>query len=163
MTNLTGFNANNIEPLDEFDLIAPGDYQAEIISTEMKATRNGQGQYLEMAFRITEGDYENRRLWTRLNLDNPSAMAVEIAQKELSAICRAVGIMEPGDSSDLHGIPLVIKVRQSRRNDNGELGNVIRGYDKVTSMGSDLAEAHEGQVVTSTEAQITTPNKPWLK
>ena len=37
------------------------------------------------------------------------ATAVKIARAELSAICRAVGVMAPNDSVELHDLPLVMR------------------------------------------------------
>jgi hypothetical protein len=51
--------------------------------------------------------HRNGVIWSRLNLDNPKA--VEIARRDLSAICRAVGVLTPGDSSELHDLPLVLE------------------------------------------------------
>ena len=70
---------------------------------------------------------KNRLLWARLNLDNPNATAVQIARAELSAICRAVGVLAPNDSVELHNLPLVIHVRCKKRKDTGELTNEIKG------------------------------------
>ena len=65
---------------------------------------------------MIDGPYKNRLLWSRLNLDNPNAQAVQIAQGELSAICRAVGVMQPKDSIELHNLPLLItrEVQEAR-------------------------------------------------
>jgi hypothetical protein len=96
----------------------------------MKANKAGTGQYLQLTFEILEGSCKGRRLWARLNLDNPNAMAVQIARAELSAICRAVGVLAPNDSVDLHNLPLVINVKCRKRDDTGEITNEIKAYAK---------------------------------
>jgi hypothetical protein len=101
MANLNGFNAHNIDPATDFEPIPAGKYLAVITDSEMKATKNGNGYYLELTFQVIDGPYKNRLLWSRLNLHNPNEQAVQIAQGELSAICRAVGVMQPKDSVDL--------------------------------------------------------------
>jgi hypothetical protein len=83
---------------------------------------------LQLTFQIIEGDYENRLLWTRLNLDHPNATAVQIARADLSAICRAVGVLAPKDSVELHNLPLMINVRCKKRQDTGDIVNEIKGY-----------------------------------
>lgn len=55
-------------------------------------------------------------------------MAVQIARAELSAICRAVGVLAPADSAELHNLPLTISVRCKKRADTGEIVNEIAGY-----------------------------------
>ena len=46
----------------------------------MKPTKTGNGQYLQLAFEIIEGEYKNRKVWARLNLENANADAVRIAR-----------------------------------------------------------------------------------
>ncbi len=130
MANLDGFNANEVEPAVGFDPIPAGKYLAIISESEFKPTKNGAGQYLQLTFQVIDGEHHNRLLWSRLNLDNANATAVKIARAELSAICRAVGVMAPKDSVELHDIPLVVTVGQRKRNDTGEMSNVLKGFAK---------------------------------
>ena len=130
MANLNGFDANTVDPNFTFDPVPAGKYTAVITASEMKPTKKGTGQYLELTFQIIEGEHKGRLLWARLNLDNPDATAVKIARAELSAICRALGVLAPKDSVELHNLPLMIKVGIKNRDDNGEPTNVIRGYEK---------------------------------
>ena len=130
MANLNGFNAADVEPTGNFEPIPAGKYLAAITESEMKATKNGSGSYLQLTFTIIEGQHKNRVLWARLNLDNPNATAVRIAQAELSAICHATGVMQPRDSADLHNLPLMITVKLRKREDTGELTNEVKGYER---------------------------------
>lgn len=130
MAGLSGFNANQVEPSQAFDAIPAGKYLAVITESEKKPTKNGSGQYLQLTFQILDGPYKGRILWARLNLENPNPTTVQIARQDLSAICRAVGVMTPGDSTELHNIPLLITVRQKKRPDTGDVGNEIKGYAK---------------------------------
>ena len=103
---LTGFDAAKHQPTQEkLGALPPGDYTVEITDSQQKTTKAGNGSYLELVLRVVEGSYERRQLWVRLNLDNPNPQAVKLAQAELSAICRAVGVLTPDDSSNLHGGP----------------------------------------------------------
>ena len=129
MANLSGFNANTVEPSVSFDPIPAGKYAAMIVNSEMKATKAGTGNYLELTFQVLEGEFKDRLLWARLNLENSNALTVKIARAELSAICRAVGVIEPKDSTELHNLPLVIIVRQKAKPD-GETTNEIKGFAK---------------------------------
>jgi hypothetical protein len=133
MADLRGFNANEIEPTADFEPIPAGKYTAVITQSEMKPNKAGTGSYLELTFQIQEGEYKNRQLWARLNLHNPNATAVQIACAELSAICRAVGVLAPNDSVELHNLPLVIHVKCKKRADTGEIVNEIKGYSKKES------------------------------
>ncbi len=129
MADLNGFNAHEVDPNASFEPIPAGKYLAAITESEMKPTKSGSGSYLQMTFTILEGEYKNRILWARLNLKNLNDTAVKMARSELSAICHAVGVMQPRDSVELHNIPLVITVKLKKRDDNDELTNEIKGYE----------------------------------
>lgn len=107
--NLSGFNATEVQP-NSFDVVPAGEYEACIVNSVKMATKAGTGAFLSMELQILEGDYKGRKVFDNLNLWNPSEKAVEIARGTLSAICRAVGVLTPGDSSDLHNRPLRIKL-----------------------------------------------------
>ena len=130
MADLHGFDANQVEPTGDFEPIPAGKYLAVITDSEMKSNKAGTGSLLQLTFQIIEGEYQNRLIWTRLNLDNPNSVAVQIARADLSAICRAVGVPSPKDSVELHNLPLVINVRCKKRNDTGDIVNEIKGYAK---------------------------------
>ncbi len=130
MADLRGFDANQIEPTTDFDPIPAGKYLAVITDNEMKPTKAGTGKYLQLTFELLEGEYMGRKLWARLNLFNSNETTEKIAQAELSAICRAVGVLAPNDSVELHNLPLVIALKCKKRPDTGEITNEVRGFEK---------------------------------
>ncbi|MFM8213083.1 MAG: DUF669 domain-containing protein [Pirellula sp.] len=130
MADLNNFNANQVEPTSDFEPIPSGKYLAVITESELKPTKAGSGSYLQLTFQIIDGEYKGRLLWSRLNLYNSNATAVKIAQSELSAICRAVGVLTPKDSVELHNLPLEINVKCRKREDTGEISNEIKTYKR---------------------------------
>ena len=130
MSTDSWFDANEVEPVVDFEPIPEGEYVAIVTASEEKPTKSGNGTYLELTFQVIEGEYKERLLWSRLNLDNPNPLAVKMAKGHLSAICRAVGVMTPNDPVELHDLPLLITVKCKKREDNGEMTNVIKGYTK---------------------------------
>ncbi len=127
------FNANEVQPSSGFEPIPAGKYVAVINDDIMKDTRSGTGRYLQLEFEIIEGEYRGRKLWARLNLENPNAQAVQIARSELSAICRAVNVMQLRDTVELHNMPLVISVRCKKNRETDEMQNEIAGYEHKQS------------------------------
>ena len=77
----------------------------------MRVTKDGHGQYLYLEVDILEGQYAGRKLFDRLNLVNANPDTVQIAQRTLSSICRAVGKLQVSNSEQLHLIPLIADVR----------------------------------------------------
>lgn len=126
--DLNGFNAEEVEPQDSFEPLPAGWYPVIITDSEEKETKKGDGSYLQLEYTVIEGEYEGRKTWDRLNLNNPNDTAVEIAQRALSAICRAVGVMAPHDSSELHDRPLEVKLSVRPAKGEYEPTNDVKGY-----------------------------------
>ena len=93
MADLRGFDANKVEPRAVMEAIPAGKYLAMITASELKANKAKTGQYLELVFTVLEGEYQNRKLWSRLNISHQNEVAMRIAQSDLSALCRAVGVL----------------------------------------------------------------------
>jgi hypothetical protein len=140
MANLNNFNANEVESTNDFDPIPAGKYAAMITASQMKDAKNGTGSYLELTFQILEGEYQNRLLWARLCLTHTKEVTSKIARGHLSAICKAVGVLTPHDSAELHNLPLILNVKLKKRTDNGELTNDLRGFSKRESVAAPVGQ-----------------------
>ncbi len=137
-------NVSNVETTS-FDLLPEGWYDGQITSSEMKTTKAGNGEFLELEITLI-GTMAGRKVWDRLNLVNPNADAVKISQETLKSICDSVG--HPGnvqDSQELHMKPLQFRVKH-----DGSYVNVC-GYRKIEG-----APAVAGQTIPSTN----TPSAP---
>lgn len=157
---IINFNANEVEPSKAFDPIPAGKYIAVITDSEMKETRAGTGRYLQLEFEITDGEYAGRKLWSRLNIENQNAEAVRLARADLSAICRAVNVLTPSDSIDLHNLPLVIKVHCRKDKNTGEITNDIRGYESKANYKPEPKQAPAAPVSSQ---GVRVPSKPpWM-
>lgn len=155
MADLNGFNANEVDPNVGFDPIPAGKYLAVITASEMKLTKNGKGEYLQLEFEVIEGPHKGRKVWDRLTLKHTNEQTVQIARGTLSAICRAVNVMAPKDSIELHNLPLVVSVGLKNRDDTGEPTNVVKGYAKRES------NAAPGAARPTATANGSTP--PWKR
>jgi hypothetical protein len=119
------FDATTVDPAAGFELFPAGQYVVQIVSSEMRPTRDGGGQYLWLELDVLEGPLAGRKLFDRLNLVNASAQTVEIAQRTLSAICHATGRLQVQDSQELHLIPMIADVKvKPPKNGYGESNKV---------------------------------------
>jgi hypothetical protein len=137
------FNANDVEPSNDFDVLPVGWYRAEIVGSEMKETKRGDGSYLALQYRIlgpaSGGDqYENRRVFCNLNLNNQNPKAVEIAERHLGDICRATGILTVNNSTQLHEKPHMIKLSIRKSEEYGDR-NEIKGFKPMSGPGATAA------------------------
>lgn len=144
MVSLNGFNAAEVEPVNDFELLPEGKYVAVITASQFKDNKNNTGQYLELQFQVVEGEYKNRQIWARLCLNYPKELTARIARSQLADICKAVGVVTPHDSADLHNIPLEITVKVKKRNDNGELTNEIKKFAPRSTAAAPSAPAKAG-------------------
>ena len=147
------FDANQVEPASGKDPIPAGKYVTAISASEMKPTKNGTGQYLELEYQVLEGEHKGRKVWSRHNLQHPNTQTVQIARGELSAICRSVGVMAPKDSAELHNLPLTVTLKLKKREDNGEMTNEVTAWAKK--------DAAAGVPQQAAPTGGTTP--PWLR
>jgi hypothetical protein len=141
------FDATQVEPQGDFTPVPPGEYKVQIVSSEMVETSSKNGHMLKLELEIVEGDQAGRKLYDRLNLDNPNAQAVEIAQRTLSAICHAVGKLSVQDSEELHMLPMiaVVKVDPPRSANGKDYGpsNSVKTY-KAAGNGAPAAGGFGG-------------------
>lgn len=128
------FNAAEVEPLVPMEASPEftGWHSMHFTDSEMKQTRDGQGQYLQLVAEVLEGPFKGRMLWTRLNLVNRNDKAVEIAYRELSAICHAVGVLNVQDSAQLHHRPFLGNVKFVPADAKGPAKNELAGYKART-------------------------------
>ncbi|MCA0944531.1 DUF669 domain-containing protein [Salipiger pacificus] len=128
------FDANNVEPDTPFDPLPNGDYDVMIMNTSEKPTAKRDGSFIEIEMQVEGGQFNGRKLWDRLNLNNASQKAVEIAERQLSAICHATGVMNLTDTEQLHG--RMVRCRVVVDNEPGYAPkNVVKGYKKPEGNG----------------------------
>lgn len=147
------FDASTVDPAVAYVPLPAGWYKCVISGSEEKPTKAQTGSYLQLELQVIEGEHQGRKVTDRLNLNNPNATASEIAYRTLSAICHAVGVMTPRQSSDLHDKPMMVKVAVKPGDAQYGPSNEVKGYEAV--QGGAKAEA------PAAKAAGATP--PWKK
>lgn len=107
--NAEGFDPMSVDPQTDYPVIPPGDYPIEIQSATMVPTKAGTGNFLELKCVVLApppgkaglDNVTGFKLTDRLNLDNPSQQASDIAVRSLSALCRSLGIQRIKNSQEL--------------------------------------------------------------
>jgi len=158
MSQLT-FDATNHETLGSYDALPAGWYNAAIDASEMKATKDGTGAYLQLSFKILDGFANGRKVFARLNLQNSNPTAQEIAYKTLSSIMHATGQLRINDSQELHAIPMKIKLKVRAGDEKYEASNDITAYDNVNS-NHEMAQAPVQQNAPATGSWNAAPQPP---
>ncbi len=126
MSNLN-FNAETVEPQSDFSPIPAGEYLVMVTSSEIKDTKSGQGQYLQMTLQVLDGAYKNRLVFDRINTQNTNPIAQEIGQRALSALCHAVNVLHISNSFQLHNIPFIARLVVTKSDQYGN-SNEVKAY-----------------------------------
>ena len=151
------FNAEEIDVSEQrtkYDVIPEDHYKAVIIESEMKPTKAGTGAYLNLKCEVIESQYAGKWIFARLNLENKNKQTVEIAQKELAHICRAIGKKAIGDSEELHHKPMTIKVVIAPPRGGWDESNEIKAYSP--------ANAPAAVATTGSASKTTSPALDWV-
>ena len=113
-----------------FDPMPPGDYVAIVTNSELKDTKAGDGQYIELTMQIVDGDFSGRRHWERLNIINKSDKTQEIARGHLNALLKACGVPNAKNTEETHDVPFTLSLDLDRKEPTR---NRIVGYSPAGS------------------------------
>lgn len=129
MSNLGNFDPTKVDP-NQVAPVPDGNYALQVIESEVKPTKSGVGTMLNLTLEIIDGEQKGRRVYERINIQNASAAAQQIGQKQLSGLCHACGHLKAvTDSSDLHYKPFWATLG-TEVDDTGKYApkNVIKKY-----------------------------------
>jgi len=152
MAELGSFNPDAVS--DDREIIAAGNYVAQIIESSLAETKAGNGKMLKLTWEIIDGPLAKRRVWENLNIINPNPDAQAIAERSLKRICVAVGHTGVLTNSEaLHFKPCEITV--AIKPAEGQYGeqNVVKGYKGVGAAGA----------APSAATSSAKPSTPWGK
>ena len=113
-----------------FDPLPPGWYSATMSAAEIKSTKTGTGQYIALRYDITGPTHQGRVVFGNLNIRNQSPKAEEIGRQQLGDICRAIGLARVGDTDQLIGNSLMIKLDIEKSEQYGDK-NQVKGFKPI--------------------------------
>lgn len=125
------FDATGVPPSTGFDVVPAGWYNVMVDETEFKPTNDGAGTRLNIRYTILDGQYQGRKLFHGLNIQNANAKTVEIAYQQLSALQHAIGRLQITDTTQLHNCPLKIKVKIRPAKDGYDEQNDITQWKNI--------------------------------
>lgn len=157
------FDANQHEPDAGLDAIPAGTYNVAIESTEVASMKDDKGEAFKVGFVVTDGEYKGRKLFNNYNLWHKlSQQTVEIAHKQLSALCHVTRVMTldfNNEGAALKGAQLKIRV-----DNDGKYNSVKEVFDingnKPARAGAGMAPAAVAPAAVATPAQPAQPAQP---
>lgn len=121
-------------PQGNFEPLPDGWYQATITSAELKKTKAGTGEYIEIRYDILGPTHQGRVVFGKLNIANPNQRAEEIGRQQLRELMVAIGLNSVSDTNQLIGGSLSIKLDVKSDEQYGDK-NEVRGF-KASGGGS---------------------------
>lgn len=131
MASLGNFNADDYK--DEYTPIPSGSYTAMIVNSSERETNKKDGKMIVLKVDVVDGPHKGRKIFENLNIVNPNETAVEIAKSTLANVCRAVGVLHPKDTSELHNKPMRIWVSVVPEKDGYPPSNKIKKWESLTA------------------------------
>lgn len=132
MQLMNPFDATKFDPTQGVPAMPVGKHPVVIVDSEVKATSDNTGGMLVLTLQIIDGPAKGQKGAYRLNLYNQSQQAVEIAHRQLSAVCHAIGVFQVQDSQQLHNVPFMVDVTLQKDPEAAKKGytEVSRVYDR---------------------------------
>jgi len=100
-----GFDTSEVDVnvQGSFDPMPEGEYILEATEAEEKQTKAGTGSYLSVTFKVSQPEFNGRKVWMNFNINNPSEKAQAIGRQQLVAWATAAGKANASDSDQLIG------------------------------------------------------------
>lgn len=141
---IQAFNAQQYDPSQSVGGLPVGKHPVVVESSEVKANAKNDGGYLQLNLKIIDGPAAGTTGAYRLNLYHSSQQTVEIAHRQLSAVCHVVGVFNVQDSAQLHNIPFMVEVGLQKGEEAAQ-----KGYTEVKRVfdvhGNEPGKAGQGQ------------------
>ena len=150
------FDASEVPAAERsFELLPAGWYSATITGAEVRATKNGTGSYLRVEF--TVADPAGRKVWSNYNVRNANSAAETIGRQQLAELLRAIGKPKLGDTDELLGSAVSIKVK---------VREAANGYDASNEVAGSKSLDGAAPPAPAASVKTTAPAKaapPWAK
>lgn len=113
-----------------FEPIPAGWYNATVQKAELKDTKDGTGQYINIQWMISGPSYQGRVVFGMINIRNKSQKAEEIGRQQLGDVMRAMGLPKVTDTDELIGGSCQIKVKIQKQ-EGYEDKNAVTAYKAI--------------------------------
>jgi len=153
MQLIEAFNPLDHNPEQSAGQLPVGRHPVVAIDAEVKATKNNDGGLIEFTLSIIDGPCKGQSGAYRINLYNASQKAVEIAKRQLSALCYATGRFQLGqngtDLTPLLNVPFIVEVAPQAQNEQ------YTEITKVFDINGNAPKAQGGNTQQQAPAQQT--------
>lgn len=160
-----GLDLSGTEEMGDFSPLPEGDYLVKMIESERTPMKSGNGDMFKMKVEVIDGEHKGRTLNDFCNLWHNDSQVSEIAKKQLASIISAITGRKDtpiSDSTELHGVPYVVKLALQEPNDEGKVYNRIKGY-KNRAAATAPAPAHTQAAAAPEQTAEPTERPAWAR
>lgn len=158
------FDASKVDPEQGMSNLPIGRHKVIIESSEVKPTKDGSNGKVQFNIAIIEGDSQGATGAYNLNLYHSNPQVVQIAEKQLSALCHVTGVMNLADTQQLHNIPFYIEVAKQTKGEGAEKGyteikKVFDANGNEPKAGGNMQQNNGGNANAFQQANEPAPNQ----
>lgn len=150
------FNARDVDPAKNVYQCAPAgkEYKLIVSKVDFRPTKSGDGAGLNLQIEIVDGDHIGKKIFSWLNVEHKSEKAQQIGQGELSALCRAVNVLDLTDPIQLLDIPFYgdLGIKQDQKGDDvnflkfGTVKSIKEGkVDRATKVNKSISDKYSAE------------------
>jgi hypothetical protein len=152
----SSFDSATVEPQAPRGTVLPaGIYDVEITDAEVRELKSGKGTGLSITYTVlAPEEHTNRKIFQNLNIKHENPEAEQIAQSQLSALCRTLGIGQLDDTDDLFGKTVRVRVKVRPAKGDYAESNDVTAFEAI---GATPAKA------TAAPAAKSASKAPWQK
>lgn len=122
------FSVSDLPQSDRnYDLIPEGWYTVKITQADVKPTKSGTGEKIDVRYDILGPTQQGRVIFGSVNIRNQSAQAEQIGRQQLGEIMRAIGLERIENTDQMIGGELQIKIKIKQPSDKDRAA----GYDQA--------------------------------
>lgn len=111
-----------------------------LVEAKKKETKAGTGHYMNATFKVIEGEFAGRMVFSIFNLDNPNERATEISRGQLANLMKAVDVEELDDMwdwSELFSKPFAARLKVIPAKGEYDAKNDIGRFDSLSNQDVD--------------------------
>lgn len=128
---------------DDFGLIPKGIYKVAVTGAEFRAPKDpSKKDYLNLTFKVTEGEYEGRLVWSMFSVYSENEKAKKIAMEQLKRLMVQAGKENPEvlhSPAELLGLQCLAEIRTQGPNNGYDAKNTIGKFTSLSAARPELS------------------------
>lgn len=130
MVQLPGtFDSSKVEPNKALDPIPAGKYLVAIAEATFGEINSGKGSAIKITHEIADGEHRGRKVFSNLCIVHENQQTQEIAERQLSGLCRALGIGQLSNTDQLVNHVCIAKIKVRPAKDGYDASNDVQAYE----------------------------------